>query len=197
MPNLSAAAIGAQNGALEPQRVNHWFIELNLTGITTPFGITLASPANFDILKLALQRGFNPASSQEEVVVPWMNEVIYFGGKHIPEAGQLEVLDWVDKSIADILWTWRLACYDPTTGNVGLARRYKQRATILNFAPDGSFVRQWLLEGVWPININYGQMDMGASDPMRMAITLRYDRYFRIGNIGSMGSVGSFEGFRL
>lgn len=176
--NLSARAIGAQGGAFEPQRQNNWVIEITIPGILPGTSIPIASVPR-DAVTLALQRGFNPSSVQEDVRVDWMNEAIFFAGKHVPDPGTVEVLDWVDISTADVLWSWRLQAYDPNTGDVGLARNYKTKASIINFAPDGSFQRAWKLEGVWPFAINYGGLDMTSSAPVLIAMQIRYDRYFR------------------
>ena len=188
--NLSAAAIGHEKGQLEPQRTNNWFIEIyldNLVSQVAGFGGIGQIPAginglvNLDVLKLALQSGFNPSSSKEDIQVPYLNEVIFFAGRRMVDPGTIELLDYVDRSTADIIYAWDLMCHDYQTGQVGLARNYKKTARIFNFAPNGDYVRQWRLDGVWPQAVSYagGGLNMASSEPVRIPITLRYDRFFR------------------
>jgi hypothetical protein len=189
MPNnLSAAAIGAEHGQFEPQRTNNWFIEIYLDALISQaasFGAggfpTLAGMSNVDTLKLSLQAAFNPSSAKEDIQVPYLNEVIFFAGRRMVDPGSIELIDYVDKSTADIVYAWDTMTHDYVTGQVGLARNYKKRACIINFAPDGSFQRYWWLQGCWPQAVNYagGGLNMASSEPVKIALTLRYDRFFR------------------
>lgn len=136
---------------------------------------------NVDVLKLSLQAAFNPSSAKEDIQVPYLNEVIFFAGRRMVDPGAIELRDYVDKSTADIVHAWDTMTHDYATGQVGLARNYKKRACIINFAPNGSFERYWWLQGCWPQAVNYagGGLNMASSEPVHIAITLRYDRFFR------------------
>lgn len=186
--NLSAAAIGAEHGQFEPQRTNNFFLEIYLDSLVSQassFGAgqfpTLSGMFNVDIIKLSLQSAFNPSSAKEDIQVPYLNEVVFFAGRRMVDPGAIELLDYVDKNTADIIYAWDVMVHDYTTGQVGMARNYKKRACIINFAPNGSLERYWWLQGCWPQAVNYagGGLHMASSEPVKIAITLRYDRFFR------------------
>jgi len=172
MPSIAQVIAGAQQiaasgGAFEPQRQANWFIQI--------VGLTGGAAAE-DILAFSLESGFLPNESNEEIEIQYANERRYVAGKALFETGSLVVKDFVDKGTADTVVKWRKTVYDQATGKVGLAKEYKKNASIVLFGPEGSFKREWRLEGVWPQAVNYGTLDMTANDKVTIEITLRYDK---------------------
>lgn len=185
--NLSAGHISAGTGFggtpgvqgnYEVQRQNNWYFE-----------VSPPSAGNNDtkrVIELALDLGFLPNESSEEIEIHFVNERVYVAGKPLYEAGTLTLKDYVDQPVMKTVADWRARVYDPNTGAIGLARNYKVDANIVLFAPDGSFRREWLLRGCWPSAVNYGAtLDMATAEQNKIELTIRYDKALPINLVGA------------
>lgn len=163
----------------EPQRQHNWALELNLAG-------------DNDIITLSISTGFLPVGSNEELPVPYGNEVVYVAGKAVWEAGTIVCRDYIDRPVAQLLLNWRTEVYDPTTGAIGLSGGfggvpgYKRNASIITFPPnviDGSergvpYQKVWTIYGAWPLRVNPAAngLDMNTSGQVMIELVLRFDK---------------------
>ena len=166
---LSSNHIGNMAGGFEPQRANHFIFECVPPG---------GSSNEAQIIRLAVETGFGPNESNEEIEIPYLNDKRYVAGSARFETGELTLRDFVDEAVANIIYNWRRKIYDPATGRIGLARQYKTVANIILFAPDGTYERVWELHGVWPTTVNWATtLDYNAgTDIVKITCTMRYDR---------------------
>lgn len=191
--HVKATNLAQQAGFFEPQRQHNWNIEI--TGLGTG--------ADADIISLSLRAGFVPQVSNEEVTIPYGNEYVYVAGKAVFAAGAIQVMDWIDRRTAAILYNWRLQVYNPVTGRIGLASQYKKHCFITLFGPnqdeiggvvaDPKFEREWEIIGAWPQTVNFASngLDMGSSGQVMIEMALRYDKAFatQIESAGSGGNI--------
>lgn len=167
--NLASVGTG-----FEPQRQHNWALELNLPG------------DDGDYITLSIASGFLPAGYNDELAIPYGNEVVYVAGKAMWDAGTIVLRDWIDRPTAKILLDWRVQVYNPTTGAIGLASDYKQDASIILFGPnvvdksEAAVVgeRVWTLHGAWPIRVSPAAngLDMSTSGQVMIEMVLRYDK---------------------
>lgn len=184
---LTATSLATQNGAFSPQHVNNWSIEIYGLG-GGPGGILTGS----DPLSFALARGFLPAVGVDDVTIPFGNEEVHVAGRARYEGGTIELRDYVDQDIQGILVRWYSLVYGGVVGawgRVGVPSAYKRLADILLTAPDGTLQRSWRLEGLWPVTMNPGNLDMASSEQVMVAMSLRYDRARYMGSGTSFASV--------
>jgi hypothetical protein len=130
-----------------------------------------------DIIELAASAGtaFLPNESSEEVELPYLNGRAYYAGRQSYESGTIGCKDFVDLAVAKAIMEWRKLVYDPETGRMGYASRYKKDAEIILLDPAGEEKRYWTLVGAWPQAVNYGTLDVTANDPVQIEVTIRYD----------------------
>jgi len=156
-------------GNYEVQRQNNWYFEVDPP--------SAGRNDTKRVIELALDIGFLPSESNEEIEIHFVNERVYVAGKPLYEAGTLSLKDYVDQPVAKAIVDWRTMVYNPATGAIGLAKDYKVDANIVLFAPDGTYKREWILRGAWPQAVNYGAtLDMSSSDINKIEITIRYDK---------------------
>jgi hypothetical protein len=112
---------------------------------------------------------------------------IPFGNSHAKVAGQAEYADGTlevnDAILVDTekeIEAWQNQVYDPNTGKMGWVNQYKRDMILSQRGPDGTYIRQWKYEGVWPSAVNYGEMSNDSSDRKRISMTLSYDRAYRL-----------------
>lgn len=156
-------SLAQQEGSYEPQRAFTWVISI--------YGLQ-GSRA----LELSLRTGFLPTDGSEEIEIPYMSCRIYVAGKKTLDSGTLTFVDYVDRNISGIIAAWRKMVFDPETGAVGYASKYKKTANVTLYSPDFSVERVWLIKGLWPQNVVYGQIDYATSDVVNVECTMRYDR---------------------
>ncbi len=171
MPVTSADHLvkGGTGGAYEPQRQNNFTFE-----------IILDSKQQQELISLALQNAFEPQEENEALEIPFWNEKVFYPGKASFSNAQstINIIDFVDVPVRDVVLEWRRQVYDPETGKVGLAKNYKKEAKIRLYAPDGTLERSWTLKGVWPQSVNWNAtaLDYSGGEAVKIEVTLSYDK---------------------
>lgn len=109
-------------------------------------------------------------------------------------------LDTSMPSTSDVMEGWRELIYQPNRGDAfGSAANYKGLAYLhmlepmllesynedgdVDFAAENAGVaitQSWLIQGIFPQAIEYGDLDYGSSEVQEVGVTFRYDRAFRI-----------------
>jgi len=171
--NTSASFIAAADGRYEPQRTNQFMLRLNPKGV--------GERISEEILCRAVRVLAFPALNVEAIPIEFVNEVVFVAGRHKTEPIEITLYDFLDEESAEqIIWDWVKKVYDPTTGNMGLAKDYKvDSATLLKMGPAGANWRPWTLRGVWPMKFSPGKGDMTTAAAMTMELTIQCDRFYR------------------
>ena len=159
----------------EPQRIHNWSVEIP----------DLNENVNY-MLAMSLVQGFLPTCYNEEVPMPYGNEVVYVAGQARWEMGALLCRDFIDRPATASLLNWRKSVYNPDNGAIGLAANYKKEVNLLLSGPDvqeeatdGAYgLRGWTLHGCWPIRVRAAAqgLDMTSSGIVMAEVALRYDR---------------------
>jgi hypothetical protein len=157
----------------EPQRQHNWVLELNLDG-------------DDDSIALSIVNGFLPTRYNDELAIPYGNEVVYAAGKMMWDQGAVTLRDWVRQRTAKLLLDWQVEVGNPTTGAIGFAASYKRDASIVLFPPDTvsgegtetAGEKVWTLHGAWPIRVNpaVNGLDMTTSGQVLIELLLRFDK---------------------
>lgn len=105
-------------------------------------------------------------------------------------------------SVSDIMEGWRELIYQPNKGDAfGSAANYKGFAYLHMLEPveldpaaddsdpdfsggddaGGSITQSWIYQGLYPTDIDFGELDYAASDVAEVSVVFRYDRAYRIG----------------
>ena len=116
-------------------------------------------------LTLSLRSFPLPKVQTNQNVIPYLNEVRKFAGRTTWSDMTVSFHDYVDRSVATILWNWKYAIHNPRTGYRGLKQSYAKMATIDVFAPDndtssagsGAARRSYTIENIWPQELDLGQ----------------------------------------
>jgi len=169
MANTNADALAQAQGLYEPQRSNNWLFTVTDT-------IAGADILSGEGLHVALETANLPTLTIEEIELNFLNSKRFVAGKATYETIPLTIKDMVDVGIANAFKVWSEMVYNPETDQIGLAKDYKKNCEITLFAPDGSAERSWLLVGCWIQSANWGTLDMSSSEPVKIELTLRYDK---------------------
>lgn len=77
------------------------------------------------------------------------------------------------------LWQWIVNVYDighPDTLSMGSQRSdYSGTGYLYLYDGCGNTLETWVMSGMWPESINFGDLDMASSDDVNIEMTLRYN----------------------
>lgn len=165
MAFLSAQHLGPAKGFFEIQKTFNWGLE-----------IALDDAGDQVLIMQGLESFELPKESNDEIVADYANERRYYAGKAEFQPIPLVLKDMVDMGVASAIIKWRRQVYNAETGSIGLARDYKKNADLTVISSDQRTTRIWKLLGIWPQSVDYGRLDMTASEKVLITVTLRYDR---------------------
>jgi hypothetical protein len=105
-------------------------------------------------------------------------------------------------TVSDVMEQWRELIYQPNRGDAfGSVGNYKGFAYLHMLgpvviaptasdedptfdmsdpSPDSAIIQSWLFQGLFPQNIQYGEVDYGSNDVQEITVTFRYDRALRV-----------------
>ena len=116
-----------------------------------------------------------PQITFEEVTLEHMNVKRYVKGKGAWQTLQCTLYDPVVPSAAQATMEWVRLSHESVTGRDGYSDFYKKDVLIKVLGPVGDVVEEWTLKGAWIQDAQFGDMDFGASEPVEITLTLRYD----------------------
>lgn len=152
------------SAGFEVQRTNNFEIQIDNVSKVRP-------------LILAVVSGFLPNESNEVIALNYGNTTVQVAGKANAHGnGSLVVRDLVQEDMEKVIDDWRATVYNKDTDGIGFAADYKKPAYVTQYAPDGSLLRVWILEGVWPSAVDYGQVSYDSPGVKTINVTLQYDK---------------------
>ena len=116
-----------------------------------------------------------PSISFEEVELNHMNVKRFVKGKGTWQSLQFTLYDPIVPSAAQSVMEWVREHHESVTGRQGYSDFYKRDITFNLLGPVGDIVEEWTLKGTYIEAANFGAMDYATSDPVEIALTLKYD----------------------
>jgi len=116
-----------------------------------------------------------PAIEFEEVTLEHMNVTRYVKGKGRWQTLDITLYDPIVPSGAQAVIEWIRLSHESVTGRDGYSDFYKKDVVFNVLGPVGDKVEEWTLKGAYIQSANFGDLDFASSDPVEIALTLRYD----------------------
>jgi hypothetical protein len=181
---LSAKGAGTAGTVFEPQRANSAMLS-----IVSLESIPGMPPNSAGYLELAIQSFSLPKVQTNVNVIPYLNEVRKFAGRTDYSNVNVSFHDFIDRKTVDILWAWKNYIHDPATGIRGVKSRYAKAGTISVYPPDtgingevtetgGGRVMRYTLVNIWPVSVDFGDIDMGSDEPVRVGVQFEIDKVY-------------------
>ena len=131
---------------------------------------------NIDGIDAYLIRTMNrPSIESDEVILEHMNVTRYVKGKSRWQPLEITLYDPVVPSAAQQVIECVRLHHESVTGRDGYADFYKKNITFNLLDPVGAVIEEWELKGAFIQSANFGDLDFATSDPVEIALTLRYD----------------------
>ena len=162
---MSAGHLAPSSGGFEPQRAFNW--TLILPGVSDP-----------ELVRLAVEKIQMPRVSNSVIRLRFQNQDRKVAGGASVDANAITVRDFVDKPVLKVLSDWRKQVNDMQAGIIGYASDYKKNATVQLVDPKGEVKRSFTLEGVWPSQLSFTDLDYNSdSSEVKISMTLQVDVY--------------------
>jgi hypothetical protein len=117
-----------------------------------------------------------PESTTNSYAVPYFGRLIKYGGDRTFNAWQVTIINDEDFVIRNSLEAWSNAINSHVSNTRAYPAQYKSDAIITQYAKDGSVLRIYNFEGLFPTNISEIQMAWSAMDEIEeFAVTFEYD----------------------
>ena len=103
-------------------------------------------------LILALRKISVPGIAIQRKGMKYFNETMHYAGSVTPfEQASIAFVEYVDRSVAQVLYAWQKMVWNPDTGGIGFASSYKKRGEVFLLDPSGNRTQsKWTLEGCFP-----------------------------------------------
>lgn len=145
----------------------------------TLFQVQILNPvdptADFKIPFMVRAAGI-PASTVGSYEVPYFGRQVKYAGDRTFEDWTVTVINDEDFAIRNALEAWSNSINTHDGNTRALPQDYKSNAIITQFSKDGSALRSYVFEGMFPISIEGIEMDWSSTDAIEeFTVTFQYD----------------------
>jgi hypothetical protein len=117
-----------------------------------------------------------PSSSLGSYVVPYFGRQIKYAGDRVFDDWTVTVINDEDFAIRNSLEAWSNAINSHVSNTRSLPQNYKSDAVITQYGKDGTVLRVYNFQGLYPINISEIGMAWEATDQIEeFTVTFQYD----------------------
>jgi hypothetical protein len=141
----------------EPKRKNRWIIAIE--GVDA----------------FLLKSTARPTATTEENEISWINATRHVAGKTKWNTLSITMHDPIAPSGAQQMTEWLRLVYDNVSGRAGYADFYKRNLQLKMLDPVGTVIELWDIVGVFPTEINFGDLTYEDGSPIEISCTLRFD----------------------
>lgn len=163
----------------EPQRSNTF--QFCVSGLADKLEIKTNdyAQANADeVLRLSVKSSSVPHFSINKLGISRGNSNMNFAGKPEFSDGTIVLNDYIGAGTKEVLLAWQSKAYNVHTEKVGLASDYKIDAYLIEYTPEYSMVRKWILRGCWIREISEGEYDADSAEVKHLTASIVYDKAY-------------------
>ena len=141
-----------------------------------------------------------PSVSFDEIPIDIYNSKIYLAGKHSWEATTLNVRDDASGSVTKLVGEQlqkQLDFYEQASATAGVNYKFSMQCEMLdggNGAIEPVVLETWNLLGCYLASANYNDLNYGSSEPVTIALSIRFDNALQGTDPTSGGGVGQALG---
>jgi hypothetical protein len=163
--------------AWEPQRTNNFELQFMDIGNLVSIDKGLHMPGNSsELLTLSTKDVGSLTTNISALQVNYGNNQINFAGKPSYSNVAITYNDFIGIQTERIIMAWSRLVYDPKTEKVGRASQYKKNGYLLEFSPDGDFVKMWQLEGAFPADVSFDSYSNENNSIRSINVTFYVDK---------------------
>src|SRR6056300_443409 len=117
-----------------------------------------------------------PGSTLGSTIVPYFGRQVKYAGDRTFEDWTITVINDEDFLVRNAMEAWSNAINSHDANTRALPQNYKSNGIITQFGKDGSSLRSYIFEGMFPISVEGIAMDWSATDTIEeFTVTFQYD----------------------
>ena len=154
----------------------------------TLFQVQITNPvapgADFKVPFMVRAAGI-PESTLGQYTVPYFGRQVKYAGDRTFADWTVTVINDEDFAVRNAMEAWSNFINSHDSNTRALPQQYKSTGLITQFSKDGSPLRTYVFEGMYPITIDAIQMDWSQTDAIEeFTVTFQYDLWRVEGNTG-------------
>ena len=122
-----------------------------------------------------VSKASRPTFTGGEITIPWINSTRYLAKKFTFGTISISLHDPIAPSGAQQVMEWVRTHQEMVSGRAGYADFYKRDCQLKMLDPVGTVVELWDFKGAFLTTANYGIVDYGADEVVKIELTLRFD----------------------
>lgn len=128
-----------------------------------------------------------PSSRVGVIPVPYFGRLVKFGGDREFDPWRVVVINDEDFAIRNAMEAWSNAINTHSSNFRANPAEYKSQAQVIQYAKDGTVLREYTFEGLFPVDVSEVPLNWGDQNQIeRFQVTFDYDLWRNSG--GTTGS---------
>ena len=117
-----------------------------------------------------------PGSSVGSYVVPYFGRQVKYAGDRVFEDWPITIINDEDFAIRNAMEAWSNAINSHDSNTRSLPQDYKSNAVVTQYSKDGSPIRTYVFEGIYPVAIEAIGLSWDQTDTIEeFGVTFQYD----------------------
>lgn len=126
-----------------------------------------------------------PASNVGSYTLPYFGRQVKYAGDRTFEDWTVTVINDEDFAVRNAMEAWMNAINSHDGNTRALPQDYKSNALVTQFSKDGTPLRTYIFEGIYPVTLDGITLDWSTQDTIEeFGITFQYDLWRVEGNTG-------------
>lgn len=131
-----------------------------------------------DVPAYLIKASAKPSIANGEITLDHINVQRYVKGKSVWNTISVTLYDAIVPSGAQAVMEWIRLHHESATGRDGYSSFYKKEIRLRQLSPLGEVIEEWILNGAFIVDANFGSLDWSTEDVVNIEMTLRYDWAF-------------------
>ena len=116
-----------------------------------------------------------PTFQDNSIKLDHINSYRKIRGKREWQDIDMTLYDPITPSGAQAVMEWARLSYESVTGRAGYSDFYKKNLQLDVLGPVGDIVSQWIIQGAFIVNADFGQYDWSVDEVVDLSITVAMD----------------------
>lgn len=177
---LGTAYMLAHKKDFEPGRTSDFIFKVKFArDLYDMNGEQVATAADAsETLALSLRDFAGPSMSVDPITLRTGNGEMKYAGVPTVGTSAISFTDYIGMDTERILLAWYVQCHNPKNDKIGFKEYYSNDGLLYKWAPNGTRVIDWRMQGCWINEYNQGNYSRQNPEFRQFSTTIQYDKAF-------------------
>lgn len=131
-----------------------------------------------ETLALSLRDFAGPSMTVDPMTLRTGNGEVKYAGVPTVGTSAISFTDYIGMDTERILLAWYTQCHNPKNDKIGFKEYYSNDGLLYKWAPNGTRVIDWRLQGCWINEYNQGNYSRQNPEFRQFSTTIQYDKAY-------------------